>query len=88
MVFELKFYEFNNGNLNFDRKSLSKGLDLVTSRLYTKRDPDELVWSWGAPVKEYSFGVHSVLLKYFVRCLAECIVQICAPIHPTALRRP
>ena len=46
MVFELKFHEFNYGKLDFDWKSLLKGLDLVTSRLYTKRDPDELVCFW------------------------------------------
>ena len=52
MDFSLEFNEFYYGKDDFDQKSLMKGLDLVTSRLYTKRDPDELVW--GKIISEFT----------------------------------
>ena len=49
MVFDLEFNEFYYGKDDFDQKSLMKGLDLVTSRLYAERKTDDLIWvkdSW------------------------------------------
>ena len=46
MVFDLEFNEFYYGKDDFDQKSLFKGLDLVTSRLYAERKTDDLIWFW------------------------------------------
>ena len=45
MVFDLEFNEFYYGKDDFDQKSLMKGLDLVTSRLYAERKTDDLIWT-------------------------------------------
>ena len=46
MDFSLEFNEFYYGKDDFDQKSLMKGLDLVTSRLYAERKTDDLIWFW------------------------------------------
>ena len=43
MVFDLEFNELYYGKDDFDQKSLFKGLDLVTSRLYAERKTDDQI---------------------------------------------